>query len=208
MSSYDERSNLPMSLLNWFRGFRESIARKQNARVQIRKPLPVGSADFSRAQIWTAPPRGAPEPVLPSNPTAAPDASSFLQEAPTPLRFLADVPTDLREQIQRDGMARAFRRLETPLRALNIVTSRKGVNYPAEELRGFLLMWRQALGDYLGLVADDRSVLVYDRSVDEAYFVRGRCQVGAHLTIVEPCWKLDGVVVVRGEAQVIQGWVR
>jgi hypothetical protein len=121
---------------------------------------------------------------------------------------MADIPGDMREKIQQEGLARAFRRLETPLRALNMATSARGVNYPAEELRGFLVMWRQALADYIGLIPDDRSVLVYDRSVDEAYFVRGRCQVGATLSVVEPCWRINGEVVIRGEALVVTGWVR
>jgi hypothetical protein len=121
---------------------------------------------------------------------------------------MADVPAEMKERIQQEGMARAFKRLETPLRALNIATSYAGVMYPAEELRGFLVMWRQALADYVGLAPDSRSVLVYDRSVDEAYFVRGRCPMGATLKIVEPCWRLNGEVVIRGEAQVVNGWVR
>lgn len=137
-----------------------------------------------------------------------PDPPGFQDSGLGSIRYLADIPREMRERIQQEGMARAFRRLETPLRALNMATSRKGTSYPAEEMRGFLIMWRQALADYMGLLPDDRSVLVYERSVDEAYFVRGRCTIGAHLSVIEPCWRLNGEVVVRGEAQVVQGWVR
>ncbi|MCA1596675.1 MAG: hypothetical protein LC772_09670 [Chloroflexi bacterium] len=150
---------------------------------------------------------GAAAPTPPSG-SQLPFPPAFPDIEGASIRYLADIPREMRERIQQEGMARAFRRLETPLRALNMATSRKGTTYPAEEMRGFLIMWRQALADYIGLLPDDRSVLVYERSVDEAYFVRGRCTIGAHLSVIEPCWRLNGEVVVRGEAQVVQGWVR
>ncbi|HET6383823.1 MAG TPA: hypothetical protein VFJ58_10565 [Armatimonadota bacterium] len=208
-----------MSVLSSFRAFIDSCARKKNARSYRVEPVqitsPAGTARTTPAknlQVWTtnitpAGPASSVAPKAASSATALLEPPPFLQDA-APIRYMADIPGDLRERIQQDGMARSLRRLETPLRALHMATSRKGSGYPAEELRGFLLMWRQALADYVGLVADERSVIVYERSVDEAYFVRGRCEVGAHLTILEPCWKLNGEVVVRGEAQVVQGWVR
>ncbi|MCA1595028.1 MAG: hypothetical protein LC772_01165 [Chloroflexi bacterium] len=117
---------------------------------------------------------------------------------------LADVPSEIRERIKEDELVRIIRRLETPLRALHAATSRKGVEYPADELRHFLLIWRQALGDYLTLLPDERSVLVYESGTDDSYFVRGRCEPGSHIVVLEPCWTLNGRVVVRGEARVIE----
>jgi hypothetical protein len=208
-----------MSVVTWLSGFKESCARKKDVRRQFQPnaqrvgPLQPANGAASRPPngaapvTWTASAAAVPKPPAPAD-TVATYENALFSPASASVRCLADIPSDLRDRIQQEGMARAVRRLETPLRALNMATSRKGSAYPPDELRGFLVMWRQALADYLGLVPDERSALIYDRAVDEAYFVRGRCSTGAHLTVVEPCWRLNGDVVIRGEAQVVQGWVR
>jgi hypothetical protein len=208
-----------MSVVTWLSGFKESCAKKKDVRRQLQpngqraavpqpaSPVPNRPPNGASPVMWTA----SAAPIAKAPPAADAAAlyeSALFSPASASVRCLADIPSDLRDRIQQEGMARAVRRLETPLRALNMATSRKGAAYPPDELRGFLVMWRQALADYLGLVPDERSALIYDRAVDEAYFVRGRCTTGAHLTVVEPCWRLNGDVVIRGEAQVVQGWVR
>lgn len=200
-----------MSLGLWFKNFRESCGKKQDAKSQIRRAAPVNGRPMDAPSSWSV--VSTPTNVSSSGRSTAGGVAlmeppNLMSDAQASVKYLADIPGEMRDRLQQEGMSRVFRRLETPLRALNMATSGKGVNYPAEELRGFLVMWRQALSDYVGLLPDDRSVLVYERSVDEAYFVRGRCQVGATLTVVEPCWRLNGEVVIRGEALVVQGWVR
>ncbi|MDQ2731962.1 MAG: hypothetical protein M3Y56_09905 [Armatimonadota bacterium] len=197
-----------MSLGLWFKNFRESCNKKQDAKSQIRTGTSSQVRMADAASSWSvvsAPTAASGNGHSNGGSVALMEPPSLMSDRQASVKYLADIPGEMRDRLQQEGMSRVFRRLETPLRALNMATSSKGVNYPAEELRGFLVMWRQALSDYVGLLPDDRSVLVYERSVDEAYFVRGRCQVGATLTVVEPCWRLNGEVVIRGEALVVQG---
>jgi hypothetical protein len=205
-----------MKLLHLFDNFRQSIAQKQRDRSRgptITVSHITRSARASSASMALLVPVEQRQAVVARAAALAGADSSraaLLGETPVDggganaIYCMAEVPTELRERIKEEELIRIIRRLETPLRALHVATSRKGVEYPAEELRFFLLMWRQALGDYVGLLPDERSVLVYEPGTDDSYFVRGLCEPGSHLVVLESCWTLNGRVVVRGEARVLE----
>ncbi|HET6384953.1 MAG TPA: hypothetical protein VFJ58_16285 [Armatimonadota bacterium] len=192
-----------MILSNWIQSFRHSIAQKRIDRaggaVVVSQVSNTGSITSTRVLPTEALER---YPSLRGTSTQLLDDSYIDDDGCGPIKYLADVPSEIRDRIEIESLLRLVRKLETPLRALHTATSRKGV--PPDEMRRFLLMWRQALGDYLELEPDERSVLTYDRSADEAYFVRGYCVPGARLAILEPCWRLHGRVAIRGEARVIE----
>jgi len=120
---------------------------------------------------------------------------------------LADVPDELKERLQKDALRGAFYRLENQLRFLLRATFEDDAPDEQDEARNILWLWRQGLEQEVRLKPETYpgAVLRYEAGMVESYFVPARCQLGEPLRIVTPCWRLDGDVVVRGEAEPYDG---
>lgn len=118
---------------------------------------------------------------------------------------VASIPPELRRRLQEEAIRGAFSRLEMPLRFLLNATTPGREPRSIEMCHEILRLWRQGLEREVRLTPDDppNSVRAYDPSMDLAYNIHGCCRPGQWLRILIPCWRLNGVVVVRGEAEPI-----
>ena len=120
---------------------------------------------------------------------------------------VADIPAELKERLQLEALRSTFFRLENQLRFLLRATFQDDHGEGRDEARNILWLWRQGLEQEARLAPDTYpgAVRRYEPEMAEAYFVPGQCQLGDPLRIVTPCWRLDGGVVVRGEAEPYEG---
>jgi hypothetical protein len=118
---------------------------------------------------------------------------------------VADIPTVLRRQLEEDAIRRTFHRLEMPLRLLMYATSPDREPESPTEFRDILNLWRQRLEQEVLLTPDAYAGAVrdYDPAMEREYTIHGRCRTGEPVRILIPCWRLNGEVVVRGEAEPI-----
>jgi len=116
---------------------------------------------------------------------------------------LADIPVALKRRLQDEALQTTFNRLETPLRFLLYATAPGREPETIEEYQGIVNLWRQGLEKEARLVPDNFAGAIrrYEPAMEEAYQVRGRCLPGQHVRITVPAWRLQGQVVVRGEAE-------
>jgi hypothetical protein len=116
---------------------------------------------------------------------------------------IADIPVTLRKRLQEEAIRAAFHRLEMPLRFLMLATTTGRQPQTLEECYDILNLWRQGLEQEIRLTPDAYvgAVRSYDPSVESDYTVHGQCEPGEPLRIVVPAWRLQGEVVVRGEAE-------
>jgi hypothetical protein len=116
---------------------------------------------------------------------------------------IADIPVTLRRRLQEDAIRKAFYRLEMPLRFLLHATTPGREPKSVEECNDILSLWRQALEQEILLQPDayTGAIRSYEPTMERDYTIHGRCQPGAPLRVVIPCWRLQGEVVVRGEAE-------
>jgi hypothetical protein len=123
-------------------------------------------------------------------------------EASEPV-FMADIPPILKRRLQEEAVQKTFHRLETPLRFLLYATVPGQEPQSIEECHGILNLWRQGLEKEARLVADAYSgaVIPYEPALERAYHINGRCEIGDPLRITIPAWRIQGDVVVRGEAE-------
>jgi hypothetical protein len=125
-------------------------------------------------------------------------------EAPT---CIADIPPVLKRRLQDEAIQQVFHRLETPLRFLLYATVPGQEPGSIRECHDILNMWRQGLEKEARLVPDAYSgaVIPYEPLLERAYHINGRCEPGDPLQITIPAWRIHGVVVVRGEAELLEG---
>jgi hypothetical protein len=117
--------------------------------------------------------------------------------------FMADVPQDLKRRLQAEAVQKTFHRLETPLRFLLYATVPGQEPQSVQECHDILNLWRQGLEKEARLVPDAYSgaVLPYEPGLERAYHINGRCEPGDPVLISVPAWRIQGEVVVRGEAE-------
>jgi hypothetical protein len=116
---------------------------------------------------------------------------------------MADIPQTLKRRLQEEAVHKTFFRLETPLRFLLYATVPGQEPQSVQECHDILNLWRQGLEKEARLVPDAYcgAVIPYEPSIERAYHVNGRCEPGDPVRITVPAWRIQGDVVVRGEAE-------
>jgi hypothetical protein len=120
---------------------------------------------------------------------------------------VADVPEQVKAQIREEAVLDAFNRLESSLRLLLHATT-PGKEPPSpERLQQILSVWRYELEHRVKLTPDTYcgAIQRYDADMDAAYAIDARCQEGDLLRIRVPCWRMFNHVVIRGEAELVDG---
>jgi hypothetical protein len=116
---------------------------------------------------------------------------------------MADIPQRLKRRLQEEAVHKTFHRLETPLRFLLYATVPGQEPQSIQECQDILNLWRQGLEKEARLVPDAYcgAVIPYEPSMERAYHVNGRCEAGDPVRVTVPAWRIQGEVVVRGEAE-------
>lgn len=120
---------------------------------------------------------------------------------------LADVPENLKAQIREEAVLDTFNRLEASLRLLLHATTPGKEPPSTERYQQILNVWRYELEHRINLQPDTYcgAVQKYEAAMDPAYIIDGRCQPGDLLRIRVPCWRMRDKIVIRGEAEVVEG---
>jgi len=127
----------------------------------------------------------------------------LLEMAPGETMTVASIPPELRRRLQEEAIRSAFGRLEMPLRFLLNATTPGREPESIDMCHEILRLWRQGLEREIRLEPGDapNTLRRYEPSVDLEYNVHGRCRPGDSLRVLIPCWRLNGQIVVRGEAE-------
>jgi len=120
---------------------------------------------------------------------------------------VADVPESVKAQIREEAVLTTFNRLEASLRLLLYATTPDRQPPTAEDCHQILNVWRYELEHQVNLTPDTYcgAVQRYEPEMETSYIIDGRCESGALLRIRVPCWRMNERVVVRGEAELLDG---
>jgi hypothetical protein len=131
----------------------------------------------------------------------------LLEISPSEPMTVASIPPDLRRRLQEEAIRSAFGRLEMPLRFLLTATTPGREPQSVDMCHEILRLWRQGLEREIRLEPGDAAGALrrYEPAIDLEYNVHGRCRPGDSLRVLIPCWRLNGQIVVRGEAEPVAG---
>jgi hypothetical protein len=127
----------------------------------------------------------------------------LLEISPGEPMTVASIPPELRRRLQEEAIRSAFGRLEMQLRFLLNATTPGREPESIDLCHEILRLWRQGLEREIRLEPGDapNALRRYEPAMDLEYNVHGRCRPGDALRILVPCWRLNGQIVVRGEAE-------
>lgn len=116
---------------------------------------------------------------------------------------IASIPPEIRRRLQEEAVRSAFGRLEMPLRFLLNATTPGREPQSIDMCHEILRLWRHGLEREIRLEPGDppNALRRYEPSMDLEYNIHGRCRPGDALRVLIPCWRLNGQIVVRGEAE-------
>jgi hypothetical protein len=129
----------------------------------------------------------------------------LLDGSPDEAMTMASIPPPLRRRLQEEAIRAAFGRLEMPLRFLLNATTPGREPQSIDMCHEILRLWRHGLEREIRLEPGDapNALRRYEPTLDLEYNIHGRCRPGDSLRVLIPCWRLNGQIVVRGEAEPI-----